>query len=324
MQAYVGDIIQNARLDTRNADDIPTSTNQVGIETKDFLRFTNYAQQRLQGRISKVYPVMFEAQQEISIVAGTAAYSINDNVYLGTRIRKVEYSHSGQVADYYPLPPSDPYNTYNSSGRPCVYHRRDGYIVLEPIPSESTGTIRVTYERTLDRLDVRRGRVNGAPSGAVIDLTHSTYGAPSTDDEALFVSGQYVCVSDYYGTPMLYNGVISSYNASTDALTLAASVSTYLVPGYSLANLTDGFITLGKYTTTHSKLSDEAERYLTEYTTRRIFKRESSDDAVAIDAELEPIEQELINSYKIADKDVKPIPITDYSYFHIGYGWDDY
>lgn len=321
MQTYVGDIIQNARYDTRNADDIPTSTNAVGIETKDFLRYANYAQQRLQGRISKVYPVMFEAQQEISIVAGTAAYSINDNVYLGTRIRKVEYSWSGNAADYYPLPPSSPYNTYNSSGRPCVYHRRDGYIVLEPIPSQSTGTIRVTYERTLDRLDVRRGRINGTPSGAVIDLTHSSYGAPSTADEALFTAGTYVCVCDHYGNPLLYNGVISSYNSSTDALTLAANVSTYLPSGGTLAGLDNGYITLGKYTTTHSKLSDEAERYLTEYTTRRIFKRESSDDSVGIDAELEPIEQELINSYKIADKDVKEIPIVDHTFFRIGYGW---
>ena len=323
MQTYVGDIISNARLDTRNADDIPTSTNQVGIETAAFLRFVNFAQQRLQGRISKVYPVLFEAVQEIDIVDGQAQYSINDNVYLGTRIRKVEYSFSGSTQDYRPLPPTNPYNTYNSPGRPCAYHRRDGYIILEPTPSGSTGTIRVTYERTLDRLDVRRGRINGTPSGAVIDLTHSTYGGPSTADEALFVAGTYVCACDHYGTPILYNGIISSYNSSTDALTLAANVDTYLVEGKTLADLADGYITLGKYTTTHSKLTDEAERYLTEYCSRRIFKRESSDDATAIDAELEPIEQELIVSYKIADKDVKPIPISDYSYFQIGYGWDD-
>jgi hypothetical protein len=319
MQTYIGDIVTNARLDTQNQDDIPTSTNQVGIETKDFLRYANYAQQRLQGRISKVYPYAFEATIEIAMVADQASYSIADHVYLGTRIRKVEYSPTSAAKDYYPLPPTNPYNTYNGAGMPCAYHRRDGNIIVEPIPSTAQGSIRVTYERTLDKLALRRGRINGTPSGAVIDLTHSTFGAPSTSDEALFVAGTYICVSDHYGTPLLYNGIISSYNAGTDDLTLAANVSTYLPTGGTLAGLADGYITLGKYTTTHSKLPEDAERYLTEYANRRVFKRELSSATGGIDADLVDIENELVSSYKVADKDVKPIPISDYSYFDIGF-----
>ena len=319
MQNYIGDIITNARLDTQNADDIPTSTNQVGIETKDFLRYANYAQQRLQGKISKVYPSAFIAEIEIAIVAAQASYSIADHVYLGTRIIKVEYSPTSAVKDYYPLPPTNPYNTYNGSGMPCAYHRRDGYIIVEPIPATAQGSIRVTYERTLDKLELRRGRINGTPSGAVIDLTHSTYGAPTAADEALFVAGTYICVSDHYGAPLLYNGIISSYVAGTDALTLSANVSTYLPSGGTLAGLADGYITLGKYTTTHSKLPEDAERYLTEYANRRVGKRELSAGTAGIDAELTDIEQEIVSSYKMADKDVKPIPIADYSYFDFGY-----
>lgn len=324
MQRYIGDIITDARYDTQNADDIPTSASAVGIETAGFLRYANWAQQRLQGLISRVYPVAFEAVKEISIVANQREYSIPDHVYLGTRIRKVEYSHSGEDKDYLPLPPTAPYNTYNqNTGRPCAYSRQDGTIILEGTPSSSTGSIRVTFERTLDKLALRVAQVNGTPSGTTIDLTHGTFGAPSAEVEALLTANTYLCICDAYGTPMAYNIVISSYTAGTDAVTTAANVDTYLLGSYTLANLADGYVTIGKYTTTHSKLCEDAERYLIEYINRRIATRENSSARVAIDPQLQEIEQEIVRSYKIADKDVKPIPIYDYSFFQVGYGWDD-
>lgn len=314
MQTYIGDIISNSREDTRNSDDIPTSTNQVGILTASFLRYANWAQQRLQGRISKVYPFVFESQKEIDMVAGQASYSISDHVYLGTRIRKVEYSHSGNVQDYYPIPPTNPYNTYNRQGVPCSYHRRDGYIILEPTPSGAVGKIRVTYERTLDRLDIRRGTITSRTiaSGQITALSIST-----SDDDATFIQApisKYICVNDADGNVTMYNIPYSSYDSGTGAFTMSAH--TY-ASGETAA--VGSYITVGRYTTTHSKLPEEAERYITEYISKRIFKRESSADAAQIEQELVDIENEIISSYKVADKDIKPIPMVDYSYFDIGY-----
>lgn len=314
MQTYIEDIISNARVDTRNADDIPTTTNQVGITTPSFLRYANWAQQRLQGRISKVYPFVFEAQKEIDMVASQASYSIPDHVYLGTRIRKVEYSHSGVSADYYPITPTNPYNTYNRTGVPCAYHRRDGFIILEPAPIASIGKIRVTYERTLDRLDIRRGTITARTiaGGQITALTIDI----ATDDETAINSpiSKYFCVNDENGNVTMYNVPYTSYNSGTGVFTM--SPYTYLSGETAEVG---SYITIGKYTTTHSKLVEDAERYLTEYISRRVFKRESSADAAAIEAELIDIENEIISSYKVADKDVKPIPLVDYSYFDMGY-----
>lgn len=322
MQKYIGDIIDGIRRDTLNADDIPTTTNLVGIETKDFLRQANYAQQKLQSKISMISHEVFEQTQEISVVAGQAAYSISDNVFIGTRIRSVRYSRSGTTADYRRLLPKTPYDTYSNTGWPTRYHRRNGQIILEPTPDVSGGKIEVVYERSLDNLDLRRGRVDGTPSGAIIDLSHAS-GSPSADDEALFVENAYVCISDAFGTPMLYNGVISSYNAGTDTLTLVADVSTYLVSGFALADLANGYLTLGKWSTTHSSLPDECERYITAYVNKAIFKRESSDKTGGEDADLNDILQDIVSSFKIPDKDVKPIPILDFTMFDLSYGHDE-
>jgi len=323
MQTYIGDIIDGIRRDTQNADDIPSSTNLVGIETKDFLRYANYAQQRLQSKIARVSHEVFEQTITISLVSGTAAYSINDNVFLGTRIRSVRYSRTGNTVDFIRLPPMNPYDTTSASGSPSSYYRRNGQIILQPVPSDSVGTLEVTYERTLDRLALRRGQVNGTPSGTTIDLTHGTFGAPSTADEALFIKNAYFCIVDAFGTAMLQNGLISSYNAATDAITTAATVDTYLVTGYTLANLADGYFVLGKYATTHSALDDNCERYITTYVNKRIFGRELSDKQIDEDTELREILDDILSSYVMPDKDVKEAPILDYTWFATGYGWDD-
>lgn len=317
MQTYIGDIITNVRRDTRNADDIPSSTNLVGIQTDDFLRYANYAQERLQSRIVKAHPFTFEETIEISLVANQQSYTILDHLLYGTRIKKVEFSSTGLAMDYRRIPPTNPYCFYNGTGYPQAYSRRNGNVLLEPTPSATTGTIRVTYQRALDRLELRRDTVSGTPSGATIHLTTA-----SSDIETRLASTNYICISDKFGTVMLYNGVVSSYSPSTDTITLAANVSTYLVTGYTLANLSGAYITLGQYTTTHSKLPDEAERFLSEYMAKRVFKRESSKDSIEIDKELLAIELDIVALYENPDEDIKRIPDSDYNY--LLYSFNDY
>ena len=323
MDNYIGDIIDGIRRDTKNADDVPTSTNQVGIETKDFLRYANYAQQKLQSVLAAISHEIFERQKEIDIVADQAAYDIPDNVYIGTRIRNVRYSRSGNAVDYCRLLPKNPYDVYSGTGSPFRYYRRNGQIILEPTPSQSTGKLEATYERTLDNLAIRVAQINGTPSGTSIDLTHASFGAPSAEVEALLVKNTYFCISDAYGTPMLYNGVVSSYSAPGDVITTAANVSTYLTGSYTLADLADGYLTLGKWTRTHSELPSDCERYLTAYVSKCIFKREVNSTLIDEDQDLKDILKDLIESFKTPDKDVKPIPVMDYTMFDLGYGYDD-
>lgn len=304
---YIGDLITESRRDTNNTD-------TTGISTEDFLRYANYAQDRLFGLILQTSPMSFQATKEISLVADQEAYTILDNVYLGERIVMVEYSPTGLTRDYYKIYEVGlSYRDNYPQPRPVNYIRQNGQVLLRPIPSAASGTIRVTYERDLDDVGTRRGQVNGTPSGTTIDLTHGTFGAPSTSDEALFVKDAYICISDGFGNVMLRNGIISSYNAGTDAITLAANASTYLVGSYTLANLADGYLTVGQYTTTHSNLKNPCERYLVAYMNWKILGRDTAGAAKSkvFEAEVELIEKELIQSYQLPDKDEDSIQIEN-------------
>lgn len=304
---YVGDLISQSRRDSNNTD-------TTGISTEDFLRYANYGQEGIFGKILQTSPMSFQAESEISIVAEQEAYSIPDNVYLGERIVNVEFSSSGLERDYFKLfeVALSFRNTYPSL-RPQNYIRRNGQVLLRPTPSQSGGTLRVTYERQIDALDVRRGQVNGTPSGATIDLTHGTFLAPSAADEALLVANAYVCISDAFGNVMLRNGVVSSYNAGTDVITLAANVSTYLVGTYALANLADGYLTIGPYTTTHSKLKDVCERYLVAYMNWKALSRDAAtrEKSELFREEKLDLEREIVESYRMPDKDEDSIQLEN-------------
>lgn len=305
MDKYIGDIILAERHDTRNRDTDAHSDAQ-------FLRYNQYAQDRLYALITLSHNWVFEETILVAPVIGQDAYEINDNLAFGTRITNVEFSVSND-GRYYPLEVTpNRYRTLSDNGRPLFYRRRHGKVVVEPTPSSTAGMFRITYERSLDNLALRAGRVNGTPSGANIDLTHSSFGAPSAENEALLVEDAYICICDSYGEPLLYNGVVSSYDSGTDVLTLAASVSTYLLDGVSMAEVADGYLTIGKYTTTHSKLPNEAEAFLVEYVNRKLHNVDSSDQFEATDKLLREITEAIVASFKFPDKARKRFPIEDF------------
>lgn len=308
---YVGDQVTQCQRDTNNVGGSSTS----GIDPEDFLRYLNWGQESAQALISATNPQAFRVQQEISLVADQEAYSITSaRVYLGERVVNVEYSPTGQARDYYKIYEiGESYRKAYPQADPINYVRRWGQILLQPPPTQSTGKIRVTFEKQVDTLDTRRGRVNGTPTGAVIDLTHGTFGAPSAATEALLVAGQYVCIVDSYGTVLLQNGVISSYNSSNDELTLAANVNTYTVGATTLASLADGYLTVGKWTTTHSQLSDICERYIMLVCNRYIYERDSKNATNRNwnQSLLDDAKNEMLACYRDVDSDEDEIQISN-------------
>lgn len=306
MDRYIGDIIASQRFDTRNSD-------SDAISDAQFLRYNNQAQRYLYSLISLSYSYAFENEITTSIVAGQGAYTVNDKLAFGTRITTVYYIPDTANPSYrYRLSPTPKrYGVLQTGTRPRYYRRRGGQVILEPTPTSSVGSLVIVYERDLDTLDLRRGRINGTPSGTTIDLTHPS-GAPTTADEALFVQNAYVCISDSYGNPLLYNGVISSYDSGTDVLTLAANVDTYLVDGVVLADLADQYVTIGKYTSTHSSLPNQADDFFVEYVNRKVHGVDSSDEIVPATGMMRELLDAIIESYKMADKDVKPFPVDNF------------
>jgi hypothetical protein len=270
-------LLTQIRLISRN---VANQDGTYSITDDEVLQYVNDAQDRLQNLLSATKNIakIFCTDQIISVVANQEAYTISDRVLLNKQIEYVEFSATGLVGDYIRLEKLNLFNRdTNTTTYPHGYFKRGNQLLLQPTPSTAQGSLRISYERELDDLDVTRGRVNGAPVAKVIDLTHTT-GAPTLADEALFINGNYICISDSAGNVMLRNGLIDSYAAGTDALTLVADVLTYCVGSYVLANLADGFMTLGRYTTNISKLPDACERYLVHYAVAEIFKKDSSQD----------------------------------------------
>lgn len=298
MDIYLGDLITGQRHDTRNVDTEAHSNDQ-------FVRYNNYAQSRLFGLITLSHNWLFEETIEADIVANQDTYEVNDNLSFGTRITNVEYSRTGLSSGYTPMEVTpDRYQTLTGGKYPVYWRRRHGKVVIEPSPTVAQGKLRITYERALDRLALRTAQINGTPSGTSIALDNIDSAL-----EAQITANAFICISDINGTPLLYNGVVSSY--SSPNITLTANVSEYLQTGVALADLDNAFLTVGKYTTTHSKLPNEAEGFFNEWVNAKLHNIDSSDQFNETSELVRNIRDTMVAALKMPDKARKVFPVVD-------------
>lgn len=301
-------LILQVRSETDN-DDVPSSTEEKGIPDSDFIQFLNDSQDRLQSLIAARYPQVFIREVEIDIVPNQESYTISDRVFLNNRLHTVEFSCTGLVRDYVELEPATVKERYtDTSPDPCYYIRRAGELLLNPIPSRAGGKIRITYERELDDLDIRRGRVASVTGTPITAITlEADLPAPSTLLSGVEV-GDYICVCDKDGNVTAYNIPVSSYDSGTRVFT---------VPSHSLGSgesiVAGSYVTLGRYSSTHSGLPDMCERYLVAYSTLKTLVRDSSEDFTDKNRELSEIESDIIGSFADITRDVDYIAILDES-----------
>lgn len=304
-------LVAAVRNDSRNQDVPDGSTSTIGVETADIVRYLNYGLERLQAVILKANPGIFRATYDFNTVAGQEAYTIPDRIYAQERIVNVQRSITGQERDLIDLPERGiSYRRSYPASYPTYYIRSGaGQIYLNGVPENSVPLIRVTYERQVDSINISNGVVNGTPTGAAIVLT-----SPTSAQEALFTANTFICISDFEGNVMFRNGRISSYNAGSDTITLVANVSTYLVGTYTLANLAGGVVTVGKWSTTHAKVSDSCARYLELYGATKVFGRDSSSDG----NELGEVEKEILQTYQDNTRDEATIQISNRELIDLG------
>lgn len=159
---YVGDIIDDVRSDTQLSNDRVTSTSARGIKDADILRYLNYAQFSLERQITSLYPQMFNDSETFPVIGGTTKYIISGNLYLNLSVKKVEYSFDGQLQNFVEIFQQTDLdvNNFPTSGDPYSWVLDNEAIELVPPPQQTRGSIRVTYQRTLDRMDVRRGQIS--------------------------------------------------------------------------------------------------------------------------------------------------------------------
>lgn len=302
-------LITAARTISRNA---ANADGTYAIADNEILQYLNDAQDRMQNLISATKNIakIFVTQEIISLVANQEEYEISDRVLLNKQIEQVEFSATGNLADYVLLEKRNFFNRdTNTSDYASGYIKRGNQILIQPIPANSTGTIRVTYERDLDDLDIPRGLISSITSGTstqfgalVLDASANSYESTTPG----WSNAQYCCVVSPLGVRKCYNILIDNYNTGTNTLTPDPSAFTYASQDSQIA--VDDVAVFGKYTTTFSQLPDSCERYLIHYAAAELLRRDSSNDYDNAALKVEEMEKDILKALASQTSEVQYIP----------------
>jgi hypothetical protein len=238
---------------------------------------------------------------------GTEDYDLPFDYFARNQIATLEYSQSGNAQDYYKLEKRTQLERFSETGAPSQYVMEGKRILVNAYPA--TGTFRLTYVALLPAVDKRRGTVASKTltSGVLSALTITPSGAFVAAD---YLLADHLCIVDF-------NGNITCrkipYTAVSGAGVLTIQGTTYTVPTGSSIAVGD-YVCLGEYATTHFQIDDQAEDFLLAYCQKRIFNRDSSSDAVEMDAEMRGMLAAIVEVYS-DDADTDEVPVTNYNYF---------
>lgn len=297
-------LINQTRSATENEEFNATS----GIDTEEFIRFGNDAQGLLQSSIQVYFPSLFQAEKTIQAVVNQEAYSVPDDAFLGSRIDLMEYSTSGNGRDYYVVFKGDQRERLPSiSGTPSFYIRRSTEFLLEPKPQQA-GTIRVTYQKSLPDLDIRRAVVNAAVLDTSTNtITSLTLDTTQTIDDTAILEQDYITIVDKDGVIKMRRIPVTAVSTTSGIVTVDPSF--VFQDGETIP--AGSYVCRGKESTTHSQLPDICERYLVGHMDWKILKRDSSDNAAEQGQELQAMLQDILASFREPDGDVNLVPILD-------------
>jgi len=279
----------------------------AGISDEEFIQYVNDAQDRLQSLIGVRFPDLFQTEKTISSVLNQESYTVPDDAFLGSRIDLVEFSRTSQSEDYYFLKKSLLKERIPGlTGSPEFYIRRSNAFLVYPAPDTSGGSFRVTYQKTLPRLDKRRGTVSAVTltTNEISSLTLDT--TVEIDDEELLNEEQ-VTIVDKYGVVKMRRIPITAINTTTGAVTVESGFE--FESGETIE--AGDYMLRGPESTTHSQLPNTCERYLIEYMNWRVSNRDSSNDAIEQSQILANLEADIVASIQEPDGDVLGVPIIN-------------
>lgn len=302
MGARLQHLINHVRTHTEN--ETPVGTDSITDQEMVFM--FNEALDRLWSKIVSVHPHMFVEELVIQTTGGTEAYDIPERAFTESRVLSVEYSDNG--VDYYMLNKAS-YKNRNSSdtGTPTFYFRKNSKILVNPIPSTNSGSLRISYVRRPNNLDIKRSVIPAAgitiAGGAITALKATT---TNFDVATLAANYDHLCIVDFYGNIKVANIPFTAIDTGTGVITIATTTHT-LASGETAA--VGDTIVGGKWTSTHSELPEVCDRYLSQFVIYKLFKRDSSEDAVGAFQELSLIEEDILESFTDQDDDVKFPPV---------------
>lgn len=297
----VDKLIDQVRRQTENE-------NEDSIVDAEILQYLNDAHERLHSTITARHPRVFVKEKEYDLVAGASEYELPSDAFIGNKVLNVEYSHTGNVDDYYPLEPITLKERTNYEGYPVNYVRRTGKIILDPIPSSSTGKIRVNYVQRAIHMDLRRGEVDivtlDTTNRQITSLVLSTSSNVIIDSAAV-EDAEYICVVNRRGELKMLNIPVDNIDTSTGVVTVSSGFN--YVQGETISS--GDYIVVGEDSSTHSQLPRTCERYLLAYAAWKLLKRDSSADFAEQQQELLAMEDDIVNSFSDVDEDYARIPV---------------
>jgi hypothetical protein len=246
------------------------------ISQDDLLQYLNEGKKLIQWAVANACPWAFRSFVTEQITERLLEYPMPVNALFGDRLYRLDYARTNANDQFRTLQKGDPRKSYYSEGEPYFYYHNGSNLIIEPAPE--TGYYRFLIQRQDDILDVRRAMVDGTPatSGGELDsITIDINAAPydSINREAL-EEAEWICVCDFEGTVGVYNIPVESYNSATGVITVR--------DGFDYTSgISDGdYITIGKYSSSHSTLPDGFEDYFLTYAKYRTLNWDSNSDKI--------------------------------------------
>lgn len=311
---YLGYLIDEIRRESDNTDVSTIDGDTVtGIADEEIIQFINDAQDRLQNLISSSNSTakIFSVSRNLSTVASQEEYGFTaDRLLMNKEIELVEFSVDGLATNFYELDKMVLFNRDTTPTEfPYGYYTRFGKICSIPPTTSNNGIIRVTFERQIDEVDKRRGKITAVSGLSSTTFTNLTL--DSTADETSnpnLSSIDYICICDKDGTVTAYNIPVLSYDTATNILT---PVSTFTFQtGETIA--IDSYVTFHKWSTTHSQLPDPCESYLIIFAVEKLMLRDSADDYNKWKIKREDTEKDLLAQINSQTSEVQLIPQFDW------------
>jgi len=186
--------------------------------------------------------------------------------------------------------------------------------LLQPSSQATGGLVRITYQKRLATLDIRRAQVASVTTSgnSITSLVLDT--SVNLDRDAL-IEENFITVVKRDGSTQMKNIEIDDINAGSGTVTVTSGFT--FEDGETIE--VGDYVLRGTDSTTHSRLMETAERYLLSYMGWKIFKRDSSNDAQEQFLEVSQIEQDIIQAISEPDGDVSYVAILDNQYLDSGY-----
>ena len=304
-------------LASRRATENQEYTDTAGIQDEEFIQYFNDGQEEIHTLINAAFPHVLMKIKEMNVTGGVEAYSIPSDVFMGTRIDNIEFTQSGSPNNYYPLKKGSVKERLSGiQTDPSFYIRNGSQIFLQPSPQSSGSKIRITYQRTIPRLDIQRATVKSV----TLNTGPKTITALVLDDSVLMDTT--ALLEENFITVLDKNGVVKMRAIPISAISSTGVVTvdpSFVYEDGESISIGDS-VCRGKYAANFSELPELCEKYLLEYCNTRILIRDSSSDSDALGQLLLKVQGTIQSAFAEPDNDPDYVPVLDGQYL----GWDSF